>query len=401
MLYAVLRQESQGAFAGAAIPTVGSPATAVDQYRIAGIVQNSLSGTSVAFVDVDAVEAIAKIGAGGIAHAREIAAAETALQALLLHDTVHVVVPSPKIQYENGLTAYLRTDQDQRSELGYALLRLANSHDWLIAPERVSLANGKVVQSTLKESPLDGLNAEQLNNRAFDYLTPHVLDAISGTTLEHGVTTYFAEPRLAKLHHKTNFARHFYHRMGISWRKHTGGVPGIVTRVHLPPLLAIVLDRMENRNKLVATVAELRTELAPARRELLELNELVLSASGQAHVEARVLHIEQAFDAIVPESRLSRAERNRRSFATVYPLIAAIPRFLHGLVAHGGVSLTDIRTAALDVERAVFNDSSIVERTVTSRTFRDLVKTDALQNLVRHHFADAELAAIERTLDHD
>ena len=136
--YIVIRpEETRGLGSGASsyIPTFGAATSAIDQYRMVGIQESNLDQLSVALTDIDSVAALAKIAEGAISNYQELEAAETALQALLLHDSVHVITAAPKIQYENGLISYLRQDDGKRSQLGFDLFSLANSRDWIIAPE--------------------------------------------------------------------------------------------------------------------------------------------------------------------------------------------------------------------------------------------------------------------------
>ncbi|HEY8579593.1 MAG TPA: hypothetical protein VIL72_06880, partial [Beijerinckiaceae bacterium] len=100
------------------IPTLGAPTTAIDQYRVVAIASSNLSELRGAFADVEAAAALAKIAEGGISSVTDLEAAETALQAVLLHDIVHIVTAGPKI-VNGGFCGYWRQDQDARSPLSY------------------------------------------------------------------------------------------------------------------------------------------------------------------------------------------------------------------------------------------------------------------------------------------
>ena len=50
------------------------------------------------------------------------------------------------------------------------------------------------------------------------------------------------------------------------------------------------------------------------------------------------------------------------------------------------------------IEENLYENDAIVQRTVTAQTFKGLLDTDGLQSLVKHHFCDSEIAAIERSL---
>src|SRR5688572_21767281 len=86
-----------GQGAGSYIPTFGAATTAVDQYRTVAVHQTNLPEQGAAFTDVTAAAALAKIAEGGLSTQKELEAAETALQALLLHEKVHVLTHAPKI----------------------------------------------------------------------------------------------------------------------------------------------------------------------------------------------------------------------------------------------------------------------------------------------------------------
>jgi hypothetical protein len=79
--------ETRGAGSGPSsfIPTLGAASTALDQYRTAGIHSTNLHELGAAFTDITAIAALAKVAEGGLASVRDLEAAETALQALLLH----------------------------------------------------------------------------------------------------------------------------------------------------------------------------------------------------------------------------------------------------------------------------------------------------------------------------
>lgn len=166
----------------------------------------------------------------------------------------------------------------------------------------------------------------------------------------------------------------------------------------MPPLLAIVLDRLNNRADLKSVIAERREETANVRAELLELNDLVTSSQSQPEIEAKIRHIDQSFDAIVPESRLSDTQRWRRRAVTVQRLARPLIRFMAAFIANTGVPYDEINRYAGNVEALVLESNAIVDRTVTAKTYSSLIKTNAIQSLVKHHFTKAEIAAIEKSL---
>lgn len=401
--YLVIRpEETRGFGSGPSsyIPTFGAATSTIDQYRMVGIQKSNLDQLSVALTDIDSVAALAKIAEGAISNYQELEAAETALQALLLHDSVHVITAAPKIQYENGMISYLRQDDGKRSQLGFDLFSLANSRDWIIAPEFIHERQGKIVQSSLDKSILVGKNIDEIRGKGnvFDYLSDGIADSLNATIQEHGVPLFLSNENVIKTRRGDGFSKRFYHRMRISWKKSVGDMPPVVCTFSLPPLLAIVLDRLNNRADLFSVIAELREQTTKVRVELHQLNELITSSQTQAEIEAQLLVIDQSFDAIIPESRLSKAQRFRRRFSTIQKVASPIVKFMAALAGNSGLSYEDILGIANNMESLVSENNAIIDRTVTARTFTGLVNTDSIQSLVKHHFTRSEIISIEKSL---
>jgi len=198
------------------IPTLGAAATALDQYRTVAVHSTNLPTLGAAFTDVSAVTAISHIAEGGITDVAQLEAAETALQALLLHEIVHVLVPYPKVDMGNGFISYRRQDHNQRTAFGFELFSLAQSRDWLIAPEFVRATDGVVRSSTLPNSSLVGtpVNAIDLGAR---YWNDDVAEAISVTVESHGIPGYFTDPALVSSRRGDGFSKRFYRRIRQSW----------------------------------------------------------------------------------------------------------------------------------------------------------------------------------------
>ena len=76
-----------------AIPTFGAATTPIEQYRTVAVASTNLPDLGVAFTDGNAVAAISLVAEGGLTDVMQLEAAETALQALLLHNIVHVLGP--------------------------------------------------------------------------------------------------------------------------------------------------------------------------------------------------------------------------------------------------------------------------------------------------------------------
>lgn len=379
------------------IPTLGAATSAIDQYRTAGIQSTNLPELGAAFTDVTAITALTKVAEGGLASIRDLEAAETALQALLLHDFVHVVVHAPKVEYSTGVVSYHRWDQEARSEFSFDLMGLARGRDFLIAPEFLRTDQGVVISATFADSPLIGRRLDSLTP-GYEYWTPTVADAINAAVAQHGIPAYLTNPLLLKSRRGDGFAKSFYHRLRISWDQATGGIPAVECAFNVPPLLAIVLHRLNNREDLKSVLEALREELAPARNELREFNSVVTSSVTQLEVARRVKRINESFDAIMVEASLTSAERKQRRLAFIQRLSRPIIKFMAGFVTKTGPSLDDLLGMAPTGD-LVIESQSVVDRTVTARTFAELVKVETVQSLVRHHFCPAEIAAIEASVD--
>ena len=389
---------ASGSAASSYIPTFGAATTAIDQYRTAGIHSTNLLEIGAAFTDVNAVAALSKIAEGGITSHAELEAAETALQALLLHEIVHVVTYAPKIDYGNGLVSYRRRDEHARTQFGFDLLAVARSRDFLIAPEILRVEDGKIVSATFENNPLVGRAVDTLTGD-FDYWNATTADAVNAAVAQHGIPAYLTDPSLVRTRRGDGFAKLFYHRLKISWDEVVGGQPPIVCTFSLPPLLAIVLDRMSNRQDLAQVVSELRDELRQVRGELRELNAVVTNTGSVGDVARRVKYVEESFDAIVTESGLTGAQRFQRRLAVTQGLVRPIVKFMAGFVTKTGPSLEELKGLgpALDLVES----KSIVDRTVTAKTFVGLMQTEALQSLVKLHFTTAEIDAIETSISRD
>jgi hypothetical protein len=280
------------------------------------------------------------VAEGGIADVATLEAAETALQALLLHDIVHVLIPSPKVVMDNGFITYIRNDENERTRFGFDLFSLAMSRDWLIAPELLQVREGAIASSTPGNSPLIGEKLDALRAGS-KYWHSDVAEAINVTVESHGVPGYFTEPALVRSRRGDGFAKRFYHRIRQPWDQAVGDIPPIVCTFLLPPFLAIVLDRLNNRADLKAVVKDLRSELAPVRAELRDFNRIVTQSTSNAEIEIRVRRITESFDAIFPESRLSSAQRRKRRILSIQRLVRPLIKYAMGFVTHTGASLED------------------------------------------------------------
>ncbi|MBZ9884714.1 hypothetical protein LB535_20410 [Mesorhizobium sp. CA10] len=292
--------------------------------------------------------------------------------------------------------SYLRQDESKRTQFAYDLFAVASSRDWIIAPEFATMQDGKVVSATFRNSPLVGRTGDEVI--ASGYWSPEVAEAINVAVEMYGVPAYLTDPELIIPRSGDGFPKKFYHQLKTSWDKSTGGLPPVVCTFNLPPLLAITLNQMTSRQDLKDAVMSLRAELAPVRKELLEFNEIVTQSTSNAEIEARVASISASFDAILPESRLSGAQRFQRRIVSVQRLVRPLVKFAAGFFTQTGGSWSDAMSAVGGVEQLLMESDAIVQRTVTAKTFSGLVRTEAIQSLVQTHLTNSEISAIEQSI---
>jgi hypothetical protein len=399
--YVVIPDELNAVAGGPAsfIPTFGAPTSVIDLYRTVGVAETNLPDVKAAFTDEQSVAALSKIAEGGISSVADIEAAEIALEALLLHDIVHVITHAPKIDYGNGLIGYKRLDEGQRTDLGFEIMRLADSRDWIFAPEIVRVEGGTVVQTGLRDSPLRGMKVDAIG-RGTRYWNTDIALGISAALGDHGVAAYLTEPDLLRPRRGDGFHKHLCSRINESWQRATAGMPPVTCTIALPPMLAIVMNRLMNREDLLAGIRELREELRPVRGELKALNEIATRSTDQGDVERMTKRITEAFDDIVPESRRSPAEKRLLTIMRVYRLAKATGTLGYKCykVLNGSEKAVELAKATRDLRDAVLETNLVVDRTVTSQKFAELAELEALQSLAKM-LSEAEIRSIEQSLD--
>ncbi|CAN5247283.1 hypothetical protein BH10PSE7_BH10PSE7_27870 [soil metagenome] len=379
---------------GSPIPTLGSPASAFDQYRTIALHKSDMREGGVAFTDVGAVVALAKIAEGGLTSIHDLNSAEVSLQALLLHEQVFVLIAAPKVNL-GAVTSYLRPDGQRRTQYGFELTRIADSIDWLVAPEFLEAVDGTVTSSSAKNSTVVGTSTDDIRTT---YVNSLATEGLNVAIEMHEVPAYLTEPQLVYSRRGDGFAKRFYNRLNISWKDAVGEVPPMICTFSLPPLLAIVLHRMHSRGDLLQILTELRAELAGVRKELRDFNSEISSSTTQADVESRSRYISEAFASIVAESRLSPAQLWRRRFFSLQRVVRPIIKFGAGFLMGSGTAYSTILEAADGIRANVEESSVLVDRTLTSTVFSKLLReTEAIQALVKHHFSKSEIDAIERS----
>ena len=127
------------------IPTKGNPTSANDMYRTVGYTVNGHEGWNSCFTDINTCTSLAKLIEGEVSSWNEINAAETALQLLMWHDRVDILVPGFK-QTNGNIKSYVRCEE-QRSKLSFDLFKPLNPYDQIYAIENV-VTDGSVIVSS-------------------------------------------------------------------------------------------------------------------------------------------------------------------------------------------------------------------------------------------------------------
>lgn len=360
---------------GPYIPTEGHPTSASDLYRVHGIHETGHKGWNSCLTDQATAAGLAKLIEGPLGSTGEIAAAEAALQVLLLYDRADVVVPGFKYRV-GSLVSYGR-QTETRSELAFELFNDVAAYDQIFATERVEVRDDVIVESNDSQSGIlgDGLaaaRARYLERSGFQAA------ALASMPLHLGVPAYFSDPLITPFTRGRGMLGEFHARVNKDWDAALGLVPDFDFSVSLPPLLAIVLDRAASRDDIPAQIRTLRAELAPVRRELHSLSQLLEGALDQRAIEERCKDVAQSFGAIVAASRL-------RDASLLLPLLKLFK---------AAKSPLDSVISALNPQYQPTDPRILADRTITGRTFARLLRTDSVAAMLKHHFTEAERRAL-------
>ena len=374
-VFGVAYQEETGPV-GPYIPTLGYPTSAADLYRVGAIVETGHEGWNSCYTDVHTCNSLAKLIEGPITARADLQDAETALQLLMWHDRVDVLVPGFK--YNLGpSSAYARGD-DPRTELAFSLFGPCVPYDHIFAVERVEVEDGRIKGSTLPESPLIEMALDEAKR---DYLSLSTIQAamLASVPIDMGVPAYFTDHRLTSFTGRRGFFGKLYSAVEKDWRAAMASVPDMEAVVPLPPLLAVALTRASNRSTIPAAINEMREELAPVRAELLGLAELVQSARKQVEIEQKCADVQRSFEAVLAASRYPEP-------SLLLPLLK---------LYKAAKSPLDTLIKMLNPEYIPRDPRQIANRTVTGRMFSKLLQTDSMHSLVTHFFTAAEIEALE------
>lgn len=376
-LYAVAYSDGQSV-PGPYIPTLGYPTSATDLHRVASIIRSGHEDWNSCLVDVDTCSGLARLVEGPVTSLSDLDAAEAALQALMWHDRIDVLVPAFKM-FQGQLALYSRCDRP-RSELAFSLFAPCQPYDQIYAVEAVNVYKNNILSSTLEGSLILG---KDLPEAKVDYLkrTRAQAFAFSALPLHFGVPAYFCDPDVPPFSSARGFFGDFYDRVAGDWFEALATVPDVELSVPIPPLTAIVLDRAPSRTDIPKAIHELREELAPVRQEMLSLSTVVTGAYTQAEVERRCRAAKESFATVVKASRYSAP-------SPVLPLLK---------LYKAAKSPLDALIRILSPDYKPSDPRLIANRTVTGRMFSTLLATDSMHSLLSHFFTAAELTNLERS----
>lgn len=390
---------AKGSPASSYIPTLGYPTTAIDLYRTVAVAHTDAPEVGGAFLDIQSAAALSKLAEGGITSYQDLELAEQALQAVLLREVPKILVPGLKCE-TSGLYMGRRFDQQLRTDYCFELFKPFGTTDFLFSTERVSLDDeGRIISSTLPRSAFVGRN---ISDVSFD----DVSKSLSGRAAHLAASDLFGIPIYSSMKDYTDprrtgaFSKILYNKIQTSWNKATGELPPVVFEFEVPPLIAIVLDRIVgNREELANVLVTLREELHEARRELVSFEkEFSNYPASQGELLARTRRIEEAFSAIVPEAMLTRVQKRKRAITSIFRLVRPIYRAAAAFVGANSVPLSALAQSSGDLATQMVATHRITDRTVSSQTFARILDVEFVQQSLPGVISEAEIRSIEESL---
>jgi len=377
------------------IPTYGHPATNFDLYRTTSIEHVNDLPESWCLTDTDAEGALGRIIDGPIRSKTDIESAEAAICALLLHEHIQIVVPVFKAHFSNGTTNYIRLDKEERSEAAFTAFNIAPCSDSLFAVERLEIADGMVVGSSNINSIAKGL---ALNNLSSAYRPALALvgDFALALPMDFQAATHYACPEFSFASNQgaSGFIDELYSRIHRPWMEMAKSAPQLHVNVSLPPLIAIVLSRASHRSNIPQVLAELRDELTDVRLKLIEMNNFLASTTSQADIIKYSTKMNSMFDAIVPESLLTTAERRKRSLMSVFQFFKPTLPLYSIALDPLSASPDKFKELYSSISNAVATDSKIVSRNVASAKFAELLRVESMRDSLTTHFSRDEIGIL-------
>jgi len=379
-------------FGSVLIPTLGHAASNFDAYRTIALDSVLNQPESLCITETDAAAALGRVIDGPITSKKDIESAESALRAILLHECVEIIIPCVKGELGKGVISYIRLDQNQRNAAAFAAFSVAPCRDILCAIEYIDVSNGEVSGSSNHASQLIGKPLESLSDCYRDLLK-NTSEIASAFAMDIGAASYYTSSELTSSMKRgaAGFIDELYRRIYRPWLDIAQASPPLNIDVKLPPLLAIVLSRAPSRDQIPDVLRELRDELSVVRTELNNMNKLLERTMSQADIQAQVMRINESFDAIVPESLLTDAERRWRTITSVFNLSRPVRQLYSIAVDPLNVNHEKLQELFNTTRAAVAKNPKIVSRYVPAAKFSELLRTDSVRESVLTHFSESEL----------
>lgn len=391
-LYNQLDELEKHGMLGPYIPTFGHATSIIDSYRTVAFSNVQNCPDSWCFTDIDSASALGRLIDGPIQSASDIEKAEVALRSILLHEIVHIVSPVLKADFGNNNFQYIRLDDNLRNEASFEAFNAAPSTDLLLTPELVQVRNGEIISSSNLRSKLLGNSAEDHPKNLNELLTS-TAELINTLPMQvNAAAHYSAEKLVAPLKQGPfGFIDQLYQRMSLSWKNIAQIEPPLFVNLKLPPLIAIVLNRANNRQDIPTVLKDLREELSAVRSELIQLNNFLTSSISQSDLNTQVKRINESFDAIVAESLLSKSERYMRRLITIFNFLRPMRQIYSLTVDPTSIKLDQFLELHPSIQKAVTRDSRIVSRTVAATKFAELLQTESVASLLKGHLTENEI----------
>lgn len=363
----------------ASIPTLGFPTTACDLYRAVGYTVNGHEGWNSCFADIETCNGLVTLIEGEVTSWDQIEAAELALQILMWHDRLDVMVPAFKQKSEN-MVFYKRCEID-RKNLAFDLFKEMAPYDVLFVVEEAIEKGGVIIESSDQASPLIGLDPKM----PIFYLNCSRFQAMAFSSIPHdfGVPAYFSNSILKNVCQRNNWFKRLYFSLRSEWEKAVKLDPDFEFDLVLPPLLSIVLHRANKREQIPEAINELRHETLKIRNEIIDfsnyIDEIKQRGVHQNEIYKKCKYIQESFDHIVKATASDSFLHQN-----LIRLFLSIPSPL--------ISIID----ALTPEKVDISSRIIADRTVCGQMLTKYLKVDSIVRLLEKHFTITEVMNIYR-----
>jgi hypothetical protein len=358
------------------VPTLGNATYVADLVNTKERKATGFEGLNACFIDIHSANCLARVVEGPISSLQDLQGAEAALQALLFYD--HVSVLTPGIYITNQ--GYVRCEAT-RPPLAFELFKSVETSDELVVLEHANLKNGLIDLTSIDPAgPLAQKAPKELGD---DYISirPWVGAGISQTPSLYRMPAFFSDPRLQQYFGNRGFSGRLYETINRSVLDSGSVVPGSSVEVQLPIILWILLDRATSRAKILEAIVGLREETRAARIQLRELDSRMQSAVNQADREETARFFQESFDAIVKFARQTNVTRRRNKIYNALKFVGKKP--------------IDIIIGSVNPDWKSSDPKSLVDRTITAKTFSELLRTDIASTIIQHFFSESEIRQLE------